>query len=396
MKLCFVVQRYGLDVTGGAELHCRWLAERLARRHDVQVVTTCARDYVEWRNHYPPGQSEVSGIRVWRYPVQRPRDHQTFSALSRLVFDEPHTPDDERRWVVENGPVCPELVESLAPMRDVDLFIFYSYRYYQSFFGLSRVARRAVLVPTAEEDPAIRMAVFAEMFRWPRGLIYLTPEEQQLIERVSGNQSVPSVVIGTGIEVPPGWQAIDVRAKFQLPPRFLLYVGRIDRNKGVDELFRYYEWLKTERIEVPPLVLAGERVAPVPDDPAVRHLGRVSDEEKFALLAAADLLLMPSPYESLSIVVLEAWALGRPVLANARCKVLEGQCLRSNGGLFYRDYAEFATTLRMLVERADLRAQLGTAGQAYVQREYDWQVVEARLESFLATLAADAAQSRPA
>ena len=125
MRLCFVVQRYGLDVTGGAELHCRWLAGRLAQSHDVRVVTTCARDYVDWRNHYPVGQSEVSGIPVSRYPVQRRRDHQAFSALSRLVFDEQHTPGDERRWVVENGPICPELVDSLAPMGDVDLFIFY-------------------------------------------------------------------------------------------------------------------------------------------------------------------------------------------------------------------------------------------------------------------------------
>jgi glycosyltransferase involved in cell wall biosynthesis len=98
-------------------------------------------------------------------------------------------------------------------------------------------------------------------------------------------------------------------------------------------------------------------------------------------------LVMPSAYESLSLSVLEAWALGRPVLVNAECRVLEGQCVRSNGGLFYRGYAEFAPALRMLAERADLQQGLGAAGRAYVAREYDWDIVERRTDSFLQQIA---------
>ncbi len=383
MKLAFVIQRYGADVAGGAELHCRWLAERLAQRHEVQVVTTCARDYVEWRNHYAAGQDTVNGIEVTRYRVRRPRDAGAFAALSEIVFDDEHQPADERRWVVANGPDCPELVESLGRMRDVDLFLFYSYRYYQSFFGLPRVADRAVLVPTAEEDPAVRLSIFAELFRAPRGLIYLTPEERDLIQGVSGNAGLPHVVIGSGVSVPVGWREVDVRSRFHLPPHFLFYAGRIDRNKGVDRLFDYYRRLDADWLAVPPLVLVGHPVLPIPDHPKIRHLGYVTEEEKFALLDACDLLVMPSPYESLSIVALEAWAMGRAVLANARCKVLEGQCLRSNGGLFYEDYAEFCATLSTLVERPELRGRLGAAGQAYVRREYAWPVVEQRVDSLL-------------
>jgi glycosyltransferase involved in cell wall biosynthesis len=393
MRLCFVIQRYGVDVPGGAELHCRWLAERLACTHDVRVVTTCARDYIEWRNHYPTGPTEVSGIPVRRHAVKRPRSPR-FAKLSALVFNEEHTPADERQWVVENGPVCPELVDSLEQMRDVDLFVFYCYRYYQSFFGVPLVADRAVLVPTAEEDPAVHLPVFAPLFRAPRGIIYLTPEEQRLIHTVSDNQAVPGIVIGSGINVPEGWEAIDVRSRFHLPPNFLLYVGRIDRNKGVDRLFDYYRWLEADWLDLPPLVLVGHPVLSIPEHPKIHHLGYVSEEEKFALLAAADVLLMPSEYESLSIIVLEAWALGRPVLANARCKVLEGQCLRSNGGLFYGDYAEFAATLRTLVERPDLRGRLGAAGQAYVRREYDWTAVEQRVGSFFESLVGSGAGRR--
>ena len=387
MNLCFVIQRYGLESPGGAETHCRWLATRLSRKHRVEVVTTCARDYTDWRNHHPAGPGEVEGIRVTRFPVGRPRSERTFALYSDIVFRDHHTAEDEEEWVAQNGPFAPALVEALPAMRHVALFLFYSYRYYTTFRGLPAVAGRAVLVPTAEDDRAIRLPIFRPLFQAPRGLIYLTPEEQSLVESVGGNGSVPSVVVGSGIEVAPGWRDVDVRTKFGLGQPYVLYVGRIDRNKGVDRLLDYYQGLAREWPEAPLLVLAGAPTIAVPSHPRVRHLGVVSDAEKHALIAGSTVLVMPSAYESLSLSVLEAWALGRPVLVNAECRVLEGQCVRSNGGLFYRGYAEFAPALRMLVERADLREGLGEGGRAYAAREYDWDIVERRTDSFLERIA---------
>jgi len=383
MRLCFVIQRYGLEVAGGSELHCRWLAGRLARRHEVQVATTCALDYLEWANHYPPGPADVGGIPVVRYPVARPRSEKRFALVSDLVFHEEHSLADEREWVAENGPFSPELVRSLPRRRDVDLFVFYSYRYYQTFFGLPPVAGKAVLVPTAEEDPAIELPVFTPLFQAPRGILYLTPEERSLVQGVSGNTGVPSAVVGSGINVAAGWETADVGGRFKLPARYFLYVGRIDRNKGADVLFSYYRRLVAEWPEAPPLVLVGKPALEIPVHPKIRHLGFVTEEEKFALVAGCEVLLMPSAYESLSVIVLEAWAMGRPVLVNSACRVLEGQCVRSGGGLFYRGYSEFATALRMMAESAPLRSALGAAGRAYVAREYDWDVVEDRTSRFL-------------
>ena len=165
-----------------------------------------------------------------------------------------------------------------------------------------------------------------------------------------------------------------------------LYVGRIDRNKGADRLFTHWQRLAEEWPELPPLVLVGRPALAIPDHPKIRHLGFVSEEEKFALIAACDLLVLPSPYESLSVIVLEAWAMGRPVLVNSACKVLEGQCVRSGGGLFYRGSAEFVEALHYLSVRPALQEALGAAGRAYVRREYDWSVVESRTETFLRSL----------
>ena len=386
LRLCFVIQRFGLEVAGGSELHCRWLAGRLARRHEVSIVTTCALDYLEWRNHYPPGADEVAGLPVTRHPVRRPRDPHRFALVSDLVFHEEHALQDERQWVVENGPDCPELVRSLRTLDDVDLFVFYSYRYYQTFFGLPTVKERAVLVPTAEEDPAIELPVFGDLFRSPRGIVYLTPEERSLVQGVSGNAAVPSVVVGSGVNVPAVYRDVDVAARFGVRGPYVLYAGRIDRNKGADRLFAYWQRLHEEWPDLPPLVLVGRPALDIPGHPKIRHLGFVSEEEKFALLAGCELLVLPSAYESLSVIVLEAWAMGRPVLVNAACRVLEGQCVRSGGGLFYRGYSEFAEALRRLAGDASLRRALGDAGRRYVAAEYDWDVVERRTEEFLRAL----------
>ncbi|MBM3297696.1 MAG: glycosyltransferase, partial [Candidatus Aminicenantes bacterium] len=126
------------------------------------------------------------------------------------------------------------------------------------------------------------------------------------------------------------------------------------------------------------LVLIGSTVLPIPAHPDVRYLGVLPEEDKFDGLAGAELLLMPSFYESLSMVTLEAWALGKPVLANAHCEVLAGQCRRSNGGLYYGTYAEFHEALDLLLDDAALREALGRNGLAYYNGNYTWEVIEGK------------------
>jgi glycosyltransferase involved in cell wall biosynthesis len=388
VRLAFVIQRYGLEVNGGAELHCRWLAERLARRHQVEVFATRALDYLEWRNHFPSGTATVNGIPVHRFTVRRRRNAREFASLCNVVFFEHHTTEEEEAWVRENGPYSPRLVKAVAKARDrFDLFLFYCYRYYQSYVGLPPVRDRALLVPTAEEDPAINLQIFKPFFRLPRGIVYLTPEERALVEGVSDNGGVPSVVIGSGLNLPEAADGLDFRARHGITRPFLLYVGRIDKNKGCVTLFAYFrKFLEETGLDVE-LVLAGTPVIPIPDDPRIRHLGFITEEEKVAALRQCRLLVMPSPYESLSVITLEAWKLGIPVLANARCRVLMGQCLRANAGLFYHGYAEFAEALKLLIARPGVGEKLGAQGKRYVEEEYSWERVEEKLESLFRRVA---------
>jgi len=382
VKLAFVVHRYGVEVAGGSELHCRWHAERLARTHAVEVFTTQALDYVEWEHGYPAGTAQVNGIPVHRFPVERRRDPVAFDAVSRRAFGMPHAREDEEAWVLANGPLSPALVEAVAEARDrFDLFIFYSYRYYPTYYGLPRVAERAVLVPTAEEDPAIKLQIFHEFFRRPRGIIYLTEEEQTLVEAASGGTGAASAVIGSGLDLPEQEGAPDVLSRFDLSRPFLLYLGRIDRDKGCRSLFTYFQHFVAATGADVDLVLAGKAAMDIPAHPRIRHVGFVSEPEKVALLRASRALVMPSRYESLSIVMLEAWKLGVPVIANARCRVLLGQCRRSGGGLTYDGHEEFAEVLLLLLERPALGDALGRQGREYVEREYAWERVLAKLDA---------------
>jgi glycosyltransferase involved in cell wall biosynthesis len=387
VKLAVVVQRYGADINGGAELHARYIAERLARRHTVEVLTTCARDYVTWRNELPPGADTVNGVRVHRFPVRHERDVHEFARRQVQVFARTHSIADELAWLESEGPASPALLRYVERHRaDYDAFLFFSYRYWHAWHGVRAAADRAVLVPTAERDPAIGLAIFPPIFRGVRAIMFNSLEERAMIEHVSGGPA-PGVVVGVGSEIPEQADAARFRATFGITGPFALYVGRIDENKGCKELFDFFLRYARRMPGDLQLVLIGTSLLPVPDHPRVRHLGFLPDADKFDALAAAELLVMPSYYESLSMVTLEAWALGKPVLVNGRCHVLRGQSVRSHAGLYYEHYGEFAEALYSIVSSPRLKAAMGENGRTYFRANYTWPVIERKYEEMLEGLA---------
>jgi glycosyltransferase involved in cell wall biosynthesis len=377
MKIAVVVQRYGADINGGAEQHARYVAERLARHASVEVVTTCARDYVTWKNELPAGVEQVNGITVRRFPVAHERKPHEFGRRSVQVFEKQHSLADEIRWLDSEGPASPALlqyVESAAA--GLDFVVLFSYRYYHAWHLARRIPEKAVIVPTAERDPAIGLSMFGPVLRGVRGLMYNSPEERAMIQAAANNAAVPGVVVGVGSDVPERTDPERFRKKFKMKRPFAIYIGRIDENKGCPELFSHFQRYASAFPRGLDLVLIGRAIIDVPKHPRIHHLGFLDDKDKFDALAASDLLIMPSYFESLSMVALEAWALGRPVLANAHCDVLKGQCLRSNAGLFYESYEEFVEALYSLESNGPLNARLGKNGREFFKRNYAWPVIE--------------------
>ena len=393
MKVAIVVQRYGADINGGAEQHARYVAEHLASHVQVEVLTTCAhRDYISWKNEFAPGREVVHGIPVHRFPVSIERTPVEFAKWSEKVFTQPHSLRDELAWLEAEGPTSPALVEHIkAHEADYDFFIFFSFRYHHSYHGCRAAASKAILVPTAERDGALGLGIYPPVFRGVRAFMYNSFEERALIQGVSNNQSVPGVVVGIGSEIPERSNGGRFRQKFDMRDRFAIYVGRIDENKGCAELFEFFEHYSASLVDGMHLVLVGTPHIPIPKHPRIHHLGFLEDEDKYDAMAASELLIMPSYLESLSMVALEAWAMGKPVLANARCDVLQGQCIRSNAGLFYASYAEFAEAMRAIDTTPSLQAALGRNGRMFFEKHYAWPVIEKKYVDMLQQLSRESA-----
>jgi len=373
-RVMFVVQRYGLEVHGGSEFLCRAVAEHLRDSVEVEVATTCAVDYTTWKDVYPPGRDEVNAVPVWRFPVDAPRDLGRFNTLYERVLLITHSREDEYEWMRSQGPYSTLFLQFLRDHeRAYDAFVFFTYLYGTTFFGLPLVKERSILVPTAHDEPPVYLGIYGDLFRLPRGIIYCTPEERRFVAERVPSRRAREVVAGIGIDLERDGDAERFRSRFGVEGPFLLYVGRIDPSKGCDELFSYFRRYAKAHPGTLRLVVIGRSAMPVPKHADIIALGYVSEEDKVDAYKAARALVMPSRYESLSIVLLEAWAQSTPALVNGACEVLTGHCKRSNGGLYYTTYEEFEECLIFLLETPQARQQMGRNGAAYVREHYRWE-----------------------
>jgi glycosyltransferase involved in cell wall biosynthesis len=452
MKLAFVIQRYGAEVLGGSEQLCRLVAERLAAQHDVEVLTTCARDYVTWKNEYPEGVDRVKGVTVRRFASARMRDIESFNTYSEWIFNNPHTRADEMEWLKQQGPWCPSLIDFLRRShQQYDVLIFFTYLYATTVLGIEVNPGRSMVVPTAHDEPAIKLEIFKDVFTRAAALCYLTNGERTFVQQQFPDRPLLEELVGVGIDIPQhqpyprmperpeeegtaapaesaarpdataeaeepsgdrataesGAGSVEstggddqearsfpshllsrgsvFRRRHRLHGPFALYGGRIDPGKGCEELLEYFNSYVKEGGDAT-LALMGAKLMSLPEDPSVRFAGLLSDGERVQALEAATVVVCPSPYESLSLLALEALSVGTPILVNARSEVLVEHCVRSNGGLWYSNRDEFVECLKLLVSDARLRATLGRNGRDYVRSNYRWDVVLAKYERLFAKI----------
>lgn len=435
MRVAFIVQRYGSEVLGGSEQLCRLVAERLAAQHDVEVLTTCARDYVTWKNEYPEGTDRVRGVTVRRFATTRTRDQESFNRYSDWIFNNAHSRSDEMEWLKQQGPWAPGLTEYLRRHhQQYDVLIFFTYLYATTVLGLEVSPGRSILVPTAHDEPAIRLDIFKDVFSRAGALCYLTDGERRFVQFHFPDRPLLEELIGVGVDIPqhqpyprmppppdddeaphdaaaassaaaaagdqPAEEAESAsrewpshltargsvfRRRHRLHGPIALYGGRIDPGKGCEELVEYFSSYVKEGGETT-LVLMGAKLMALPEEPFIRFAGLLSDNERTQALEAATVVVCPSPFESLSLLALEAMSVGTPVLVNGRSAVLVEHCVRSNAGLWYEDRNEFIEGLELLVRDARLRAALGQNGREYVRRHYRWDVVLAKYERMFAKI----------
>ncbi len=392
-RIAIVVQRYAPEISGGAETLARLIAESLNSRYQVEVLTSCALDYTKWASHFEVGVSQVNGITVRRFsnPLRNdlgrarvPLIHKLRFKLRRLlrllpgplVLQARGDPAfDGQVFLRRQGPHCAGLLAHLAAAQArYDAVIFFTALYEPAALGIRLWGRRSVLVPLLHDEKPMYQPVFREVLKSAGVILFNTDSERRLAARMYGIDTAQQPIAGVGLDPPTPRPAgpSALLARLGLAPGYLIYVGRIDVAKGCRELIEAF--IKLARSDsAARLVLVGQSVMEVPQHPAIVCTGFVSEAERDELIAQSAALVIPSRYESLSMVLLEAMREQRPVIANADCEVLADHIRDSGAGLAYRGRRQLVAALRrMLSLPAEERQRLGALGAAYVERHYTW------------------------
>ncbi|MDO8794978.1 MAG: glycosyltransferase [Vicinamibacterales bacterium] len=417
MRFAFVTPRYGAEISSGAEHACRLLAEQVSERHDVDVLTTCARDPLTWKNEYAEGADRVRGVLVRHFAVSQPHDRTAFNQFSDRLFTGPRARSEELEWVRRLGPSSPALIEHLKRQhRSYDAILFFSLCHATTVHGMAIAPERSVLFPHLQMDRALRFGLWAEVASSARGVGYLSASERRLARAFL--QVAPAVeeVVGIGIDAPPqqayprhqqdpademplddeaGAEAdkaaevdpltgrgVPFRRRHRLYGPFALYGGRVERDNGCEEMLEYFDTYAAADGDTS-LVLMGVKMMKVPEERYLRLAGVLPDRERMIAYEAADVTLAPTPDDLLSQSLLESFAVGTPVLASARNDAAVEHVRRANAGLYYANRDEFAEALRMLMTNTRLREKLGENGRQYVRQNHRWDAVLDRFERLI-------------
>lgn len=373
MKIAFVVQRYGKEVMGGSEFHCRQIAEILAENgFDCTVYTTTAKDYITWKNEYSPGETVLKGILVKRYRVDKERDITAFNKYSDWIFSNEHSLEDEIEWMDQQGPVCPSLCDALEKEEDEhDLFVFFTYLYYNTYWGLQRVKKQKTLVPTAHDEPALYLDMMEQVFALPDAFMFNTEAERDMLARQFSFTNKYQDIVGVGVEIPENADSALFSQRYGVFPPYILYAGRIEPGKGCQELIDFFVRYSQHNPALT-LVLIGKLLMPIPSHSKIKYLGFLSSEDKNAAMAGALVTIHPSHLESLCMAALESMAVKSPILVQEQTDPLKQHCLNGSGGLFYSCYEEFEEALDLLSMDPHLRERMGENGLEYVRDHYSW------------------------
>lgn len=398
--IAIVTPWFGADLTGGAEQQAFQVATRLAARgHSVEVLSTCNRSFhSDWAvNQHAPGAGHEHGLTLRRFPVDA-RDTARFDqvnakllALDPSAFRPGVNPvkSEEARTFVHENIKSAALLDYLRDEGEAyHAFIFLPYMFAPVMLGAPLAADRAWLQPCLHDEAAAYLPQTAELFRCAHALLFNSQGEMELGLRLYGpGIHGRSVIVGEGIErlhYEPDQLAAALPPQLRAA-RFVLYLGRRDRTKNTDLLARAFAQFKAAQPDSDlQLVLAGPGGESFASTDGAHDLGLVPDKTKAALLAHCRALAQPSRHESFSRAIMEAWAAGRPVVAQRDCLATALAVEHAGGGWLAATEAEWAQVFARIAATTDEElSELGTCGRTYAAIQADWDKVIGRYESSL-------------
>jgi len=413
VKFAFITPRYGAEFSAGAEHACRLLAEQIAKRHDVDVLTTTSRDAATWKNEYSEGSDRVRGAFVRRFAVGTMPERSAFAELSRRLREGPRSRPDELSWLRHVGPWSSGLLEHIKRQhRSYDALVFFGLWHPLTVSGLEIAPERSVVFPHLHLRPELRFDLWADVLTIPRAVGYFSNSERRLVHSYVGVAPQYEEVIGIGVDPPPqqtyprhqqdpadvittdddsatdedaldgsylSGRGVPFRRRHRLYDNFALYGGRVEPHNGCEEMLEYFDSFAASRTDDMGLVLMGVKMMTVPDAPYLRLAGVLPDRERMTAYEAAAVTIAPDADDLLSQSLLESLAVGTPVLANASNEAAVEHCRRANAGLYYSNREEFVGALTVLRTPA-LRERMGENGRRYIRHHHQWDAVIGRFE----------------
>lgn len=375
MKITFVTPWFGQYATGGMETITRQTVLRLQQAgFDVEVLTTCIREFqADWAtNFYSAGLDSSEGVPVRRFAVGQ-RHKTAFDRINAQLMQGRLVSEVEEKEFLREMFHCPSLFEYIAGNQHDRLFFFAPYMFPTTYRGAQICPQRSAIIPCLHDEAYAYLGVFRRLMPEVRALLFFVHAERALSERLYGAPPEQiRAVVGGGVDAEVQGEAGRFRQTFGVEEPFFLYVGRKEEGKNVPQLLRYWQQYANTRPDPPRLLLVGKGKTALPADANVTDLGFVSRQDKLDAYAAATALIQPSLNESFSLVLMESWLLGTPALVNGRCTVTREHVKRANGGLYYRDFAEFAATVDYFLQEKAVARKMGHNGRRYVLEHYRW------------------------
>lgn len=377
-KIGFIIPWYGEKIGGGAEAELRGVVHHLADAGvSLEVLTTCVKSFQDdWnRDYHEPGLTEEYGIAVRRFRV-RQRDVQAFDRVNlKLMNDIALTPKEEKTFC-EEMINSPDLMDYIRDHGDeYGLFFFIPYMFGPVYYGCQLHPEKSILIPCLHDERYAYMECFREAFSKVKGMIFNAEPERLLAERLYGVKGDSFVTFGLGMDATWKGDGERFRRKFGINSPFILYAGRKDAGKRVDVLIRNFITYKRRNDNDMKLILIGGGDIDIPYNESIIDLGFVDIQDKYDAYAAAEMFCNPSQMESFSIVIMESWLAGRPVLVNGQCAVTKDFVQQANGGLYYESYGEFEECIRYLLSHPEIGNQMGKNGGEYVRSHFVWDVI---------------------
>lgn len=388
-KIAFVIPWYAEKIPGGAEMETREVTKHLkSAGMDVEILTTCVREFVsDWSvNYYPEGTEIINDIPVKRFKARK-RDTHKFDEINiKLMNGQRITPDEEKVFICEmvNSPDLYKYIS--AHKAEYTAFVYIPYMFGTTYFGIKTCPEKAVMIPCFHDEAYIYMDIFREMYSQVAGMIFNARPELELAERVYNTENVEKIVMGIGMDISLETNPQRFRDKYDIREPFIIYAGRKDLGKNVHTLIKYFGEYKKRNPEHSDLklVLIGGGDMDIPDKikKDVIDLGFVDIQDKYDAAGASEFLCQPSKNESFSLVIMESWLCGRPVLVHDHCEVTKNFARESEGGLYFEDYFEFEGCTNYLLNHKETANRMGQNGREYVIRNFDWNVITRRYREF--------------